>query len=59
MRERSRETITTYESPVLAKPLFDPAMVEGSKGNRRFPDPPCTDESDGFEIFGESDDLLD
>jgi hypothetical protein len=55
---RSRKLITTDKSAVIAKSVFDPTVVEDSESNRRFPDPPRTDESDGFEVFGESDDLL-
>ena len=33
-------------------------MVENSESNGRFADPSCTYESDGFQVFGESDDLL-
>jgi hypothetical protein len=43
----------------LAKSFFDSAVVEDGKCNRCFPDPPCTNESDGFEVFGEPSDLLD
>jgi hypothetical protein len=58
MRERSRKLVTTDKSAVLAKSSFDPTVVEDSESDRRFSDPPCTDESDGFEVFSESDDLL-
>ena len=59
MGTRSWELITTDESTVLAESVFDPTVVENSESNGRFPNPSCTDESDGFEPFGESDDLVD
>ena len=43
---------------VLAKSFFDPFVVEDGEGNRCLPDPPCPNESDGFEAFSESDDRL-
>ena len=59
MRAGSRKLIATDESTVLAEPCFDPIVLEGGKSDGCFPNPPCTDESDGFKVFGESDDLLD
>jgi hypothetical protein len=59
MSARSRELIATDESTVLAKPFLDAIVVEDGEGDGCFPDPPCTDESDGFQVFSESDDLLD
>ena len=34
-------------------------MVEDSQGDGRFPDPPCTDESNWSEVFREANNLLD
>jgi len=34
-------------------------MVKDCQSDRRFPDSPCTDESDWSEAFGQTDDLLD
>ena len=59
MDTRSRELITTDKSPVIAKPALDPIVVEDSEGNGCLPNAPCADESDGFEVFSESDDLFD
>jgi hypothetical protein len=59
MSARSRELVAADESTVIAKPFLDAIVVEDSEGDGCFPDPPCTDESDGFEVFGNSDDLLD
>jgi hypothetical protein len=58
MSARSRKLITTNKSSVIAKSIFDPIVVEDGEGDRRFPDPPCTDESNGFEVLSESSDLL-
>ena len=33
-------------------------MVEDGEGDGGFPNPPCTDEGNGFEVFSESDNLL-
>ena len=59
MSARRRELITANESTVVAEPFFHPIVMKGGEGNGRFPDSPCTDESDGFEVFSESDDPLD
>jgi hypothetical protein len=52
VRARSRKLITTNKTSVLAKSIFGSNVVEDGEGDRRLPDPPCTDESDSFEIFG-------
>ena len=59
MDTRSRELIATNEPAVIAKPVLDAIMVEDSEGNGCLPNAPCADESDGFEVFSESDDLFD
>jgi hypothetical protein len=59
MSARSRKLIATNKSAVIAKSFFDPTVVEDGERNRCFPDPPCTNEGDGFEVFSESDHLLD
>ena len=56
---RSRELIATDESSVLAKSFLDPIMVEDGERNRCLPNPPRTDESDGFQIFSQSNNLFD
>ena len=58
MDTRCRELIATNEPAVIAKPVLDPIMVEDSEGNGCLPNPPCADESDGFKVFSESNDLL-
>ena len=56
---RSRELIATDESPVIAKFVLDAIMVENSERDGCFPNPPRTDESNGFQVFSKSDNLLD
>jgi hypothetical protein len=56
MRAGSWELITADKSTVVAESFFDPIVVEDLEGNRCLADPPCADESDGFEISSESDD---
>ena len=58
MSARSWELTTTDKSAVLAKPILDAIVVEDREGDGCFPDPACTDQSDGFQVFSESDDLL-
>ena len=58
MSGRSRKLIAANESTVLAKSFFNPIVMENCEGNRCLPYSPRTDESDGFEVFSESDDLL-
>ena len=57
MCARSWKLIATDESTVLAKSFLDPMVVEDSESDRCFPNPPRTDESDGFEVLGKSDDV--
>ena len=59
MKDRGRKLIAADESAVTAKSFLDPIVVEDGEGNRRFPDPPCTNQSDGFQFFGDPDDLVD
>ena len=54
-----REFVATNESAVITKSFLDAVVVKDGEGNSRFPDSPCTDESDGLELLGEVDDLLD
>ena len=58
MGTRRRKLIAADKSTVLPESFFDPIVVEGSEGNRCFPDPSCADEGDGFEVFSQPDDLL-
>jgi hypothetical protein len=59
MSARSWELVATNEPAILAKPLLDAVVVEDGQGDGCLPDPPCADESDGREVFGETNDLLD
>ena len=58
MSARSRELVTTDESTVVTKTALDPIVVENFECDGRFSNSTCTDESDGLEIFGETDDGL-
>ena len=53
------EFIAMNEPTVIAKSLFDAVIVKDSEGNGCLPNPPCTNEGKGFELFSERDDLLD
>ena len=55
---RSRKLITADESTIVAKSFFDSMVVEDGQRNQSFPNPPCADESEGFEAFCEFDDFL-
>ena len=59
MRGRSRKLIAANESTVLAKSFLDPSVVEDGESNGCFPDPSCTNESDGLEVISEPGDFLD
>ena len=54
-----RELVATDEPAVVTKPLPVSIVVENRQGNRRFPDPPSTNESDWPKAFSEIDCLLD
>ena len=56
---RRWESVTADESPVVPELVLDSRVVEDCEGDRRFPDPPRTDESNGLELFSETDDCLD
>ena len=58
MGGRGRKLIATDESTVSAKSFFDPIVVEDGESDGCFPDSPSADESDWFEVFSKSDDLL-
>ena len=45
------------EPSVLIELLLYPVVVEDGECDRCFPDPPCTGESEGFEVFSESNNL--
>lgn len=58
MGARSGKPITADEATVVTESFLDSIMVENSKGDRRLPDPCGTNESDGFVVFSESDDIF-
>jgi hypothetical protein len=58
MGARSRKLVTTNKSTVVTKSFFDSIVVEDGEGDGCLPDPPRTDESDGFQVFGEFNDLF-
>jgi hypothetical protein len=58
MDTRSWKLITADEATILTKSAFDSVVVEDGESNGCFPDPPSAYESNGFEMFGEPDDLL-
>lgn len=43
----------------MTKSLLEAPVVEDGEGDRRFPNPPCTDQSDRFEVFSEPNDIFD
>ena len=51
--------VATDESTVVAEPFLDPIVMKDGKGNRRLSDPSRTDQSDGLEVFGQTNDLFD
>jgi hypothetical protein len=59
MSTRSWELVTPDEPTVHIEPLLDVIMVEDRERDGGFPNSPSTNESDGFQVFGKSNDLLD
>ena len=59
MGARRDESVTADEPTVVAKPLFDPVMMEDGQGDGCFSDSTGANESGGCEVFGQTDDLLD
>ena len=56
---RACELVTVDESAVIAKPFLDAIVMKNRKGYRRFPNPPRTDNSGGFEVLSKTNDFLD
>ena len=54
-----RELIAADKSTVGTKSSFDVSVVEGLQSDGGLPDSSGTDESDGYEAFGHTDDLVD
>ena len=59
MNAGGRDLVATDEPTIFSKPFLDAIIVENGQGNRGFPDPPWTDESDWCEVFSEINNLLD
>ena len=59
MSTGGRELIATDEPTVIPEPILDATIVEDRERDGSFADPACTDESDGFEVFRETDDFFD
>ena len=51
--------VATDKPTIGSEPFLDAIVVEGSQSDGRFADPPCTDQSDGSEMFREINELLD
>jgi hypothetical protein len=59
MSERGGEFVATDEPTVMAKPLLDAIVVEDGQSDGGLSNSAGTDESDGREVFCETNDLLD
>jgi hypothetical protein len=59
MGARSGELVATDESTVITKPGLDSIVVEEGESDSCLPNPPCSNESDRFEVFGKTNKLLD
>jgi len=53
------ELVTAYEPTILSEPLFNAIVMEDDEGDGCLPDPSCADESDGCQVFCETNDLPD
>ena len=58
MGERRRKPVTADKSAVIPKPFLDAIVMENGQRDGRFSDPSGTYESDWFEVFSKTDDLL-
>ena len=52
------ELVATDEPTIGSEPLLYAIVVEDGQSNGRFPDPPCTNESDWSDMFCEVDDVV-
>ena len=59
MSRRGGELIAANESTVVAEPSFDAIVMKDGQGDGCLSDSADTNESDGCEVFGQTDDLLD
>ena len=58
MREGCWELVAPDETTVLAETLLHAIVMKDSQCNRCFADPSSADQSHGFEVFGEANNLL-
>ena len=58
MGKRSRELIATDEPAIRAELVFDNIVVKDRESDRSLSNAACTDKGDRFEIFCETNDLL-
>ena len=59
MRARSGELVATDESTIIAKPFLDAIVMEDGQRDGCLANPSSTDESNGFQIFCQTGDVLD
>ena len=59
MWEGSGELVTANESAVITEPCLDASVVKDGQRDGRLSDSSGTDESNRFQVFSETDDLLD
>ena len=59
MSARGRELVTADEATVVTESLFDAVVVENGESDGCLADSTDTNESDGREVFSQTNDLLD
>ena len=59
MSTRGGKLIATDEPTVVTESLFDSIVMKDGQSDGRLADSTGTDESDGREVFGQANDLLD
>ena len=59
MSGRGGELIAANEPTVVAESLFDSIVMEDFQSDGRLPDPACTDKSGGFDVFSQTNNLVD
>jgi hypothetical protein len=57
MREGCRELVAPDETAVLAETSLDAIVMKDSQRDRCLADPSSADQSHGFEVFGEANNL--
>jgi len=56
---RSRKLVTADKSTIVTETLFDAVVMKDDESDGRLPDPASTDEGDGYQVFGQANDLVD